>query len=271
MEIRQPFLDLEAHATPQEDSISLTTVTSLDNMSYDSELLSILGEKRPQLTRRARLYPRGRETDEGGLAEEDGISLMTVTSLDNISYDSELLSLLGEKRPQSTRRARLYPRGRETDEGGLAEEDGISLMTVTSLDNISYDSELLSLLGEKRTRKASPPRLCPSKRETDEGGRVDLTASDEEDSISLTTVTSLDNMSYDSELLSILGEIRPHSADEVSLPRLCPHEEEKSDELGEELELTDLELMFEGKDDSEVERLPDYYLFMSLPDVADAQ
>ena len=63
----------------------------------------------------------------------------------------------------------------------------------------------------------------------------------------LTEVTSLDSMSVDSELLSIL-----RGGEEAQI----------SD--SEDIDLNDLVLMFAQKENEE-EELPDYVLFMSLP------
>ena len=93
------------------------------------------------------------------------------------------------------------------------------------------------------------------------------------DSDSLTEVTSLDSMSIDSELLSILGgwggeggwEGGEHTHRALS-PQLSETDEEIS------LDLSELVLMFAAKEEEkETNNLPDYVLFMSLPSATDLQ
>ena len=83
---------------------------------------------------------------------------------------------------------------------------------------------------------------------------------EEFDSDSLTEVTSLDSMSVDSELLSIL---MGGGGDGTFSPQ--PSVRHETD-----LDLNQLVLMFETKEEEEeMEKLPDYVLFMSLPPIAD--
>ena len=109
---------------------------------------------------------------------------------------------------------------------------------------------------------------------------------DDWDDDSLTTVTSLDNMSCDSELLSILdgdsgiGAMPDHTDEKHSQLspcdiKLCDSTNENEMALDDEgLDLSELELMFtcsESKAIGVPEKQPDYVLFMSLPTVEDLQ
>ena len=90
------------------------------------------------------------------------------------------------------------------------------------------------------------------------------------DSDSLTEVTSLDSMSIDSELLSILGGWGGGGWEggEHTHRALSPQLSETDEEIG--LDLSKLVLMFAAKEE-ETNNLPDYVLFMSLPSATDLQ
>ena len=89
---------------------------------------------------------------------------------------------------------------------------------------------------------------------------------EEFDSDSLTEVTSLDSMSVDSELLSIL---MGGGGDGAFSPQPSVSDETDLDLNQLDLDLNQLVLMFETKEEEEMEKLPDYVLFMSLPPTAD--
>jgi hypothetical protein len=93
------------------------------------------------------------------------------------------------------------------------------------------------------------------------------------DSDSLTEVTSLDSMSIDSELLSILGGWGGQGGwegGEHTHRALSPQLSESDEEIG--LDLSELVLMFAAKEEEEeTNNLPDYVLFMSLPSATDLQ
>ena len=103
----------------------------------------------------------------------------------------------------------------------------------------------------------------------------------QDDDNSLTTVTSLDNMSFDSELLSILdGKMPGEKHPQLSHynPKLCISTNENEKALNDDL--SELKLMFTScskeKESSTAmrvlpEKQPDYVLFMSLPTLDDIQ
>jgi hypothetical protein len=89
------------------------------------------------------------------------------------------------------------------------------------------------------------------------------------DSDSLTEVTSLDSMSIDSELLSILGGWGGEGGEHTHRT-LSPQLSESDEEI--DLDLSELVLMFAAKEEEEeTNNLPDYVLFMSLPSATDLQ
>ena len=90
----------------------------------------------------------------------------------------------------------------------------------------------------------------------------DLISVSSGDSDSLTEVTSIDSMSIDSELLSILRATGERSQRSPSPHTSLFREEDDT------IDLSQLVLMFSSKEEEEtvaMEQLPDYVLFMSLP------
>ena len=167
----------------------------------------------------------GEGEGEGGSVSEED-TLTKVTSIDGMSIDSDFLSIFGGT-------------GEEGEGESVSEED--TLTKVTSIDGMSIDSEFLSIFGG-----------------TGEEGEGESVS--EEDT--LTEVTSIDGMSVDSEFLSIFGgggDGRCDNSHRAISPKLNLCTEDNG------IDLNDLLFLFSSKESEAMDKLPHYFLFMSLP------